>query len=211
MQSAWRGVFGDILGAQKVIDGKAETASRRRRARGYADHPAEEAGRRLRGTPRGALCVVPETTAHRSRGRKRADSERRRPTTSPQYVPGERLVLERNRFYRGATSPPRRPLRRRSRSARRRRRSSTASSEASSTAAWVGPGDYRDRAAELRAQVRRSTRSRFLVRAGQLPPDVRAQHEPSAVPQEPEAPAGRQLRRRPQSAAARASGRSQAR
>ena len=37
--------FDDIVGAQKVIDGKAEKASGSHRAGGHADHPPEEAGR----------------------------------------------------------------------------------------------------------------------------------------------------------------------
>ena len=91
--------FADIVGAQKVIDGKAETAFGVT-ARGDTliirlKKPVGDFTLRAAG-----LCVVPEATPIDPEG-VRAPSPSAGPYYVAQYVPNERVVLERNRFYRG--------------------------------------------------------------------------------------------------------------
>ena len=64
-----------------------------------------------------------------------------------QYVPGERLVLERNRFYKGRAASPRRPLRRRPE--RGRRRSIVDAIASGKLDCGLRPPDIADRGAEL--------------------------------------------------------------
>lgn len=99
MRSGTAEFFQDILGARKMLAGKATTLAgavatgrtlRLRLAKAVLDFPARMS----------LLCAVPATLP--------ADPEgARAPLPSPgpyyvsEYVPGERVVLERNRFYRG--------------------------------------------------------------------------------------------------------------
>ena len=100
MQSVAAGDLDDIVGAQKVIDGKAEKASGViargdtliiRLKQPVGDFTVRTAG----------LCVVPEATPIDPEG-VRAPSPSAGPYYVAQYLPNERVVLERNRFYRGA-------------------------------------------------------------------------------------------------------------
>jgi peptide/nickel transport system substrate-binding protein len=97
-------VFEDIVGARKVLAGKAPTAS-----------GIVASGNTLKiklKAPRGNLlarlaagaggfCVVPETLPVDPEG-VRAPLPAAGPYYVAQYIPGERVVLERNRFYRGS-------------------------------------------------------------------------------------------------------------
>ncbi len=99
MDSDLVGDFVDILGAQKVLDGKAETASGVT-ARGNTliirlKKPVGDFAVRTRN-----LCVVPETTPIDPEG-VRAPAPSAAPYYAAQYVPGQRLVLKRNPFYHG--------------------------------------------------------------------------------------------------------------
>jgi peptide/nickel transport system substrate-binding protein len=99
MQSGFAERYEDIVGARKVIDGKAETAFgivargdtlivRLKKPRG--DFTALTAD----------LCVVPETTPIDPEG-VRAPAPSAGPYYVAEHIPGQRLRLERNRFYRG--------------------------------------------------------------------------------------------------------------
>jgi ABC-type transport system substrate-binding protein len=102
MKSVSAGYFEDIVGARQVLDGKAREASGVV-ARGntltiklttaLGDFEARAA----------TLCVVPETLPADPEGAKPPI-----PAAGPyyvsEYVPGQRIVLERNRFY-GGTRP----------------------------------------------------------------------------------------------------------
>jgi peptide/nickel transport system substrate-binding protein len=92
--------FVDIVGARAVLDGKAQTA-RGVAARGNTltirlTRPAGDFSARI-----AAVCVVPRTLPADAEGAKAPV-----PTAAPyfiaEYVPGRRIVLERNRFYRGS-------------------------------------------------------------------------------------------------------------
>jgi ABC-type transport system substrate-binding protein len=94
-------VFKDIVGAQDVIDGKAATASGIvarestlviRLTKPVGDFPLRVAAP--------VFCVLHETAPIDAEGVK-APVPAAGPYYVAQYVPGERVVLERNRFYRG--------------------------------------------------------------------------------------------------------------
>jgi peptide/nickel transport system substrate-binding protein len=91
--------FADIVGARAVLEGKAQTA-RGVVARGNTltirlTRPAGDFSARIT-----AVCVLPRTLPADAEGAKAPV-----PTAAPyfiaEYVPGRRIVLERNRFYRG--------------------------------------------------------------------------------------------------------------
>ena len=209
MKSRYAADFADIVGAQKVIDGKAETAfgvvARGDTLTIRLKKPVGDFAARRRD-----LCVVPERPARRPGGCEGAAARAPAPTTSPSTSPGERLVLERNRFYRATAHI-----------------TSTASSSRPRTLdaaavldrvergeldyACVGPVDYAARSDRASRASTASTSRAFFIVAGREPAHVRPQHEPAAVPQQPEAPAGGQLRRRPQGARCASAGRSPAR
>jgi len=92
--------FADIVGARAVIDGKAQTArgvvANRNTLTIRLTRPAGDFGARI-----AAVCVVPRTLPVDAEGAKAPV-----PTAAPyfiaEYVPGRRVVLERNRFYRGS-------------------------------------------------------------------------------------------------------------
>ncbi len=99
MQSPQATAFEDIAGARELIDGKAATASgviargstlTVRLTRRVGDFTARLVG----------LCAVPETLRFDPEGVK-APVAGAGPYYVAQYVPGRRVVLERNRFYRG--------------------------------------------------------------------------------------------------------------
>jgi peptide/nickel transport system substrate-binding protein len=101
MQSDLVAAYADIVGAQKVIDGKAETASGVT-ARGDTlvirlKKPVGDFASRLTEE----LCVVPETTPIDPEGMK-APAPGAGPYYVAEFVIGERVRLERNRFYRGS-------------------------------------------------------------------------------------------------------------
>ncbi|MGH3084440.1 MAG: ABC transporter substrate-binding protein [Gaiellaceae bacterium] len=97
MESFLSGKFSDIVGAQKMLDGKATT---------LAGAVAKGRTLTLRLTRRvpdflvrtTALCAVPPTLPIDPEG-VQAPIHSAAPYYGSQYVPGERLVLERNRFY----------------------------------------------------------------------------------------------------------------
>ena len=101
MESGLVDAYRDIVGAQKVIDGKAETAFGVT-ARGDTllirlKKPVGDFARQA-----GGLCVVPEATPIDPEGVRASPSAG--PYYVAQYLPNERVVLERNRFYRGERS-----------------------------------------------------------------------------------------------------------
>jgi ABC-type transport system substrate-binding protein len=92
--------FHDIVGARKVIDGKAEMASGViARGNTLIIRLKKPVGDFALLTS--YLCVVPEATPIDPEG-VRAPAPAAGPYYVAQYVPGERLVLERNRFYGGS-------------------------------------------------------------------------------------------------------------
>ena len=99
MESFLSGKFSDLVGAQKMLDGKATT---------LAGAVAKGRTLTLRLTRRvpdflvrtTALCAVPPTLPVDPEG-VQAPIHSAAPYFGSQYVPGERLVLERNRFYKG--------------------------------------------------------------------------------------------------------------
>jgi peptide/nickel transport system substrate-binding protein len=96
-------VFDNILGARKVLEGKTTTAfgivARGNTLIIRLKKPQGELLAQL-AAGAGGFCVVPETVPIDPEG-----AGAPLPTAGPyyvsQYVPGERVVLERNRFYRG--------------------------------------------------------------------------------------------------------------
>ena len=99
MESWQANGFRDIVGARKMIAGKATTLAGAvakgkqltlRLSKPVPDFPARTAG----------LCVVPSSLPADPEGAK-APLPSPAPYYVAEYVPGERLVLERNRFYRG--------------------------------------------------------------------------------------------------------------
>jgi peptide/nickel transport system substrate-binding protein len=99
MQSAIASNFNDILGAQKVIDGKAETVSgivaRGRELIIRLKQPVGDLPAQLTD-----VCVVPESTPIDPEGVK-APAPSAGPYYFAEFVLGVRVVLERNRYYRG--------------------------------------------------------------------------------------------------------------
>ena len=99
MESAMAGDFSDIVGAQKMLDGKATT---------LAGAVAKGRTLTLRLTRRvpdflvrtTGLCAVPPSLPVDPEGAS-APLPSAAPYYAAEYVPGERLVLERNRFYKG--------------------------------------------------------------------------------------------------------------
>jgi ABC-type transport system substrate-binding protein len=100
METGAEGFFGDILGARRMLAGKttslAGAVAKGRVLRLRLTKPVPDLPARLSG-----LCAVPPTL--------QADPEgARAPLPSPapyyvsEYVPGERVVMARNRFYRGS-------------------------------------------------------------------------------------------------------------
>ena len=110
--------------------------------------------------PQSSSCAQFPRVSPLTRRAQGAALERQHRTTSCEYVPGERLVLERNRFYRGRASAPCRPHRRRSRrrAASDGRRPAIASGEADSTLDDARP----------RGPRRPSSRQRYGVNRSQL-------------------------------------------
>lgn len=99
MQSPLAAPFGDIVGAQDVIAGKAMTL------RGVVANGRALAMRLTKRVPdlrarTAGLCAVPPTLPADPEGAK-APLASAGPYYIAEYVPNERLVLERNRFYRG--------------------------------------------------------------------------------------------------------------
>jgi ABC-type transport system substrate-binding protein len=95
--------FEDIVGARKVLDGKAPTASGigvRGNTLTIRLKTPQGGFLALLAAGAGGFCVVPETTPVDPEG-VRAPLPAAGPYYVSQYVPGERVVLERNRFYRG--------------------------------------------------------------------------------------------------------------
>jgi peptide/nickel transport system substrate-binding protein len=99
MESGSAGFFGDIVGAQDVIDGKAPTASgivaRRDTLVIRLTKPVGDFLERLTG-----VCAVPENLPVDPEG-VGAPLPAAGPYFVARYVPGRQAVLERNRFYRG--------------------------------------------------------------------------------------------------------------
>ncbi len=101
MKSVFDDDFAIIIGAQEVIDGKAATASGIvargntlviRLTEPVGDFPVRVAAP--------SFCVLPENAPIDPEG-VRAPVPAAGPYFISEYVPGERVVLERNRFYRG--------------------------------------------------------------------------------------------------------------
>ena len=100
MGSALATSFTDIVGAQQVIDGEAETASGVvARGNTLVVRLTRPVGAML--VSFAALCVVPETTPIDPEGLK-APAPSAGPYYFSQFVLGQRAVLERNRFYHGS-------------------------------------------------------------------------------------------------------------
>ena len=196
--------FADLVGGEDVLAGKTKTPSGVSAQGRVLTLRLTRPDPRLPGRVGQPLRGSPEP-AGRPRGCQSAAPERRRPTTSKEYVPGERLVLERNRFY-GGERPHHVDRFVADLTARCGTDHRRASRAASSTAACVSLGRLARAAASLAQRYGVTTRAQFFVRAGERPAHVRAQHERAAVPEEPEAPAGGQLRCRPQSDRARERG-----
>ena len=145
------------------------------------------------------LCAVPESLPVDPEGAK-APLPSPAPYFVAQYVPGERIVLERNRFYKGARpqhvdrfvvelgvdiATAFAPSRRRLRGLRPR------------------PADlFRRERGSACATIRRQ-QGAVLRRSGTGSPHVRPEREPPALQGERQAPAGNQLRRRSPGADAR--------
>jgi peptide/nickel transport system substrate-binding protein len=98
MKSRWAQDFAAIVGAQAVIDGRAKTASGVVAGRNTLTIRLVEPLAAF--TVRMTTCVLPSTMPLDPEGAKAP-----MPTAGPyyvaQYAPGVRVVLERNRFYRG--------------------------------------------------------------------------------------------------------------
>ena len=138
--------FSDIVGAQEMLDGKATTL-------GGAVAKGRTLTLRLTTRARDFLfrttsCARCLRTCPSTRRGPSAPLPSAAPYYAAEYVPGERLVLERNRFYKGNRVAPRRPLRRfpQRRPEDRDRRQSRAGS---STRASSRPRTSPLRAAEL--------------------------------------------------------------
>jgi peptide/nickel transport system substrate-binding protein len=103
MDSFWAGGYKGIVGAQRVIDGKAQTAAgivaRGDKLTIRLKKPV--GGFHLQVTAgEWGFCVLPETTPIDPEGVK-APVPSAGPYYVSEYVPDERVVLERNRFYHG--------------------------------------------------------------------------------------------------------------
>ena len=102
--------FTAIVGAQEMLDGKATTldgaAAKGRTLTLRLTKPVPDFLLSIAG-----LCAVPPDLPVDPEGAK-APLPSAAPYYAAEYVPGERLVLERNRFYQRKPGPPRRPLRR---------------------------------------------------------------------------------------------------
>ena len=97
------GSLESIVGAQAMLRRDDHEARRSCREREDPDAEADEAGGGFRDDVDRAiaLCVVPESLPVDPDGAK-APLPSPAPYFVAQYVPGERIVLERNRFYKGA-------------------------------------------------------------------------------------------------------------
>jgi peptide/nickel transport system substrate-binding protein len=99
MESGLAPDFSDIVGAKKMLGGKATTlagaVAKGRTLTLRLVRPAPNFRLRLAG-----LCAVPPSLPIDPEGAK-APLPSAAPYYAAQYVPGERLVLERNRFYKG--------------------------------------------------------------------------------------------------------------
>jgi peptide/nickel transport system substrate-binding protein len=103
MKSPFATDYASVFGAQKVIDGKAPTASGIiARENRLIIRLKEPVGNFLILVTAGdgGFCVVPETTPIDPEGVK-APVPAAGPYYISKYVPGEQVVLERNRYYRG--------------------------------------------------------------------------------------------------------------
>ncbi len=196
MKSGLATDFDDIVGAQKVIDGKAETAfgviARGDTLTIRLKKPDGAFAARAAG-----LCVVPEGTPIDPEGVK-APAPSAGPYYFAEFVLGQRVVLKRNRFYRGdrphhvdrfvvnLTLDEASVLDRVERN--------------ELDYGWVPAVELRRARGRAPRQVR-DQQVPLLGHAGEQPADVRPQHEQAAVPQQPQAEAGDQLRRQSQVAA----------
>ena len=183
---------------------QGDDARRRRRQGQDADPAADQASARLPPPYEPFLCARVSDPARRPGG-SQAPIASAAPYYVAQYVPGERLVLERNRFYKGnrvhhvdrfVATLERRP-------------GPSVDDVASGTFdfAWRSSLGHRRSGSRARAALRRQQARRpVLHRARDVPAHVRPQHEPAALQEQPEAPAGRQLRRRPRGLTPRARG-----
>jgi peptide/nickel transport system substrate-binding protein len=103
LNSPFAGDFKSIVGAQKVIDGRAGTASGVvPRGNTLVIRLTKPAGDFMQHVTAGdgTFCVLPETAPIDPEGLK-APVPAAGPYYVAEYVPGERVVLERNRYYRG--------------------------------------------------------------------------------------------------------------
>ena len=100
MQAGDAGFFEAIVGARKMLAGKDDEARRRRGERESASRSPDESGA---GPARPDELAVrgPGGPSCRPRGGEGASAQPGSVLRRSQYVPGERLVMERNRFYRG--------------------------------------------------------------------------------------------------------------
>ena len=186
---------------ERVLDGNAETASGITVRRGRARHPAHE-GRNPTSCPQCGSCVLPRRSRQSLRSTPKASAPRSR-APAPTSSPSTSLVSGSCSSATASTvepTTPRRPLRRR-RSTATRTHCSTRSSAGSSTTRSRQQLDRRARAS-ARKQVRRN-RGQFWIESELVSAHVCAQHLPPALPEQPEAEAGRELRRRPRRACAR--------
>ena len=195
------GGFSDIVGAQKMLDGKATTLAGAVANGRTLTLRLTEASARLPLPYDQLVRGAPDPARRPGGGRRAAHSAA--PYYAAEYVPGERLVWSATGSTRETASAPRRPLRRhlvddprpfvdarRGREIRVRR---------------LRGSDIAERGSRARDSATASTSRRpVLHRARDRPAHVRPQHEPAAVQEQPEAPPGGQLRRRPQGAHARA-------